>query len=77
MHIYPSEKLREEAKLYPDGWVFEMDGDSDPTGFVPPEKIQGAWKVGPDGKLTGEYRPNSQHPTWRDIKHVEVMHIPL
>ncbi|MER8103380.1 hypothetical protein [Kitasatospora sp. NPDC094016] len=30
----------------------------DPDGFVPPEAIRGFWRVGTDGRLTGEYEVN-------------------
>ncbi len=29
----------EEAKSYPDGWVYRIDKDYDPKGTVPPEAM--------------------------------------
>jgi hypothetical protein len=49
----------EEAKHHPNGWVYEIVGSFDSDDAVPPEAIKGAWRVGPDGKLTGEYEANA------------------
>ena len=54
--------LAEAAKL-PNGWVYEIRSGIDPDGAVPPEAIKGGWKIGPDGRPTGEYVPN---PRYRD-----------
>lgn len=51
-----------EAAANPDGWVYEIVGEFSSRDAVPPSAIRGGWKVGPDGKLTGEYvaNPNFQ-----------------
>ena len=41
----PSRGEREEAKRYPNGFVYRISGPIDPNGHVPPEAIAGAWKV--------------------------------
>jgi hypothetical protein len=50
-----------EAAAKPGGWVYAIDPAYDPNGTVPPEGIAGAWRVGADGRPTGEYRPNRAH----------------
>jgi hypothetical protein len=64
----PSPGLEAEAAANPGGWVYEIDSDwvDDPNGYVPPEAIKGGWKVDDAGKLTGEYRANSNHSSPRD-----------
>lgn len=47
-----------EAKLHPNGWVYEIVGPYDPNGGVPPTAIKGAWTVDARGRLTGEFTPN-------------------
>ncbi|NUT06391.1 MAG: hypothetical protein HOV76_23205 [Hamadaea sp.] len=63
MQRTPPEELIAEAAQNPGGYVYEIDGEliSDPDGYIPPEAIRGAWEVGPDGVLTGEYAPNEKH----------------
>lgn len=45
------------------GSVAEIDPAyiDDPTGYVSPEAIRGAWLVDSSGKLTGEYQENPHH----------------
>jgi hypothetical protein len=47
-----------EARLYPNGWVYAMDGLADPYGRVPAERIRGAWKVNALGEIEGGFIPN-------------------
>lgn len=56
------------AARSPGGSVAEIDPEfaDDPNGYVPGEAIRGAWVVGPDGLLTGEYRENPHHGPPRD-----------
>lgn len=58
-----------EARRHPNGWVYEIVGVRDPMGEVPPERIRGAWKVGPEGTLTGEYRANPNYRTHKSPDH--------
>jgi hypothetical protein len=53
-----------EAKRQPNGWVYAIDGVSDPNGAVPPERIRGAWKVDANGEIKGDFIPN---PDYRPI----------
>jgi hypothetical protein len=46
----------EQAKTAGGGWYYEVVGEHGEP--VPNEAIRGAWRVGPDGVLTGEYVPN-------------------
>lgn len=57
----PSPELVEEARKHPAGWVYEIDGSFGPDEAVPPEAIRGAWTVGEDGTLTGEYEGNPNY----------------
>ena len=47
-----------EAKTKPSGWVYEIVGDYGPDYAVPPTAIRGAWKVGDDGEIVGDFLPN-------------------
>jgi hypothetical protein len=40
------------------GWVYTIDPALGPDGDVPPHAIAGAWRVGADGRPTGEFVPN-------------------
>jgi hypothetical protein len=53
-----------EARRKPNGWVYAMDGITDPNGAVPPERIRGAWKVNANGEIEGEFIPN---PNYRPV----------
>jgi hypothetical protein len=53
-----------EAKRQPNGWVYAIDGISDPAVAVPPERIRGAWKVNASGEIEGEFIPN---PNYRPL----------
>jgi hypothetical protein len=53
--------LLAEAAANPGGWVYAIDPAYDPAGTVPPEGIVGAWRIGDDGRPTGEYRANPNH----------------
>lgn len=62
----PSAWLVDEAKKFPNGWVYEIVGEFGVTDAVPREAIKGAWPVGPDGVITGEFLPN---PNFRPSAH--------
>jgi hypothetical protein len=57
----PSAWLVDEAKKFPNGWVYEIDGEFGVTETVPREAIKGAWPVGPDGVITGDFVPNPNY----------------
>ena len=57
---FPDE-LRGAAAQAAGGWIYAIDPAYDPRGYVPPEGIVGAWKIGPDGEPTGEFIPNPNH----------------
>ena len=54
----PTPEARDEAKRNPGGWVYAIDGRYDPDGRIPPQAIQGAWKVDENGEIVGEFIPN-------------------
>ncbi|MGK5556442.1 hypothetical protein ACSNOI_33005 [Actinomadura kijaniata] len=64
----PPEELVAAAAAQPGGWVYEIDSAwvDDPDGHVPPEAIRGGWKVGDDGRLTGEFHENPRYAAVRD-----------
>jgi hypothetical protein len=47
-----------EAARNPGGWVYRISGNYGPNDRVPPEAIIGAWKVGDDGQIVGEFKHN-------------------
>jgi len=53
-----TEQARAEAKANANGWVYAIAAGYNSTEAVPPQAIQGAWKVDAHGNLTGEFRPN-------------------
>jgi hypothetical protein len=50
-----------EGRKNPGTWVYEIDGDHDPDGAVPPEAIRGAWPVDDTGEICGGFVPNPNH----------------
>lgn len=62
----PTEAMKEEAKKWPNGWIYAIDPFFDPNGRVPADGIMGAWAVDGNGNITGEFirnpgfRPRSQ-----------------
>jgi hypothetical protein len=57
MHIH-TQKLIEEAKNNPNGWVYEIDYPYLPNDHTPPEAIVGAWKVNNHGEIEGAFQSN-------------------
>ena len=53
---YPGEI--EEAKKYPNAWVYRIKGDFSPEEKVPREAIVGCWKVDGEGKIVGDFIRN-------------------
>ncbi|MFI9202762.1 hypothetical protein [Streptomyces sp. NPDC053048] len=64
----PPPELVAEAAANPGGSVAVIDPDliSDPNGYVPGEAVQGVWRVGEDGKLTGEFVENPNYGPPKD-----------
>ena len=50
-----------EARRKPNGWVYAMDGITDPNAAVPPERSRGAWKVNANGQIEGKFIPNPKY----------------
>ncbi len=57
----PSPREVAEARDNPGAWVYVIAGGRDPDGEVPPEAIEGAWKVGPDGVIVGDFVENPRY----------------
>jgi hypothetical protein len=57
----PTAELVAEARKFPGGWVYEIDGQFGADEHVPPEAIVGAWAVDESGHLTGEFVPNPRY----------------
>jgi hypothetical protein len=51
----------EEAKRYPNGWVYRIAGSFAPNESVPPEAIIGAWRVDPTGCIIDAFVPNKNY----------------
>jgi len=57
----PTPEARAEARQNPGGWVYAIDGRYDPNAAVPPEAIEGAWRVNDAGEIVGEFIPNPKY----------------
>ena len=57
----PIAEAQAEAAQNPGGRVYAIDGRYDPNGHVPPEAIQGAWRVSEAGEIVGEFIPNPNY----------------
>ncbi|MFD7710185.1 hypothetical protein ACFV6E_08135 [Streptomyces sp. NPDC059785] len=64
----PPPELVAEAAANPGGSVAAIDTGyiGDPNGYIPAEAVRGAWLVGPDGKLTGEFEENLNYGPPKD-----------
>lgn len=54
----PTDAERHAARNHAGGYLYRIDPDCDPHGRVPPEKIQGAWKVDAAGNIVGRFQRN-------------------
>ncbi len=54
---FPKELL-DEARRYPGGHVYEIEGPFDRDGAIPPYAIRRGWEIGPDGQPTGDFTDN-------------------
>lgn len=57
----PSDKIVQEAKRNPNGWVYKIEGQYTPNEYVPPDAIVGAWKVDANGNIVGDFIPNPKY----------------
>jgi hypothetical protein len=51
----------EEAKKFPNGYVYRISGRADPAEGIAPEAIVGAWQVGPSGDIVGGFIKNPKY----------------
>ena len=58
--VPPPQAIQQAARV-PGGWVYEIVGSYGPNDSIPPERIRGAWRVLPDGRLSGEFAPNPRY----------------
>jgi hypothetical protein len=61
VEITPMPGEVEEAKKFPNGYVYRISGQADPAKEIPPEAIVGAWQVGPTGEIVGDFIANSKY----------------
>lgn len=54
-----SSEIKEAARQAGGGWLDEIVGHH--AGQVPLTAVKGAWRLGPDGELTGEYVANPNY----------------
>jgi len=59
--LKPTKDEIEEAKKYPNGWIYRFDKSFSKDEEVPPEAIIGAWKVDENGNITGEWKVNKNY----------------
>lgn len=59
--VKPTKEAIDEAKLHPNGWVYQIEGKSGQDGSVLPEAIVGAWKVDENGNIVGGFIPNPNY----------------
>jgi hypothetical protein len=57
----PSKELIAAARLRPNGWVYQVEGNFGPDEPVPSEAIAGAWSVDGKGEIVGDFIPNPNH----------------
>jgi hypothetical protein len=58
-----SAEIKEAAREAGGGWLDEVVGNHAPP--APLSAVKGAWRLGPDGELTGEYVAN---PDFRSVR---------
>ncbi|AXT18468.1 hypothetical protein D7030_07555 [Flavobacteriaceae bacterium AU392] len=61
----PTKAAKEEALKHPNGYVYAIDESFRGLEEVPPQAIQGAWKVNEKGIIIGDFIPN---PNYKDLK---------
>lgn len=59
--VEPTREEIVEAEAHPGEWVYRIDGFFRDDETVPPERIIGAWKVDPDGKIIGDFIENPKY----------------
>lgn len=60
METAPTSEEHQEARKWPGGYIYRIADGFDPDGHVPPEAINGAWKVDDRGRIEGEFIPNDK-----------------
>jgi hypothetical protein len=65
--VKPTAEAIAQAKLNPGGWVMVVDGYNGPADKVPPERVQGAWKVDEHGEIVGDLIPNPKYRAVEDF----------
>lgn len=58
---FPPEEIIRQARLQPNSWVYQIDGNYGASDDVPPEAVMGAWQVDGDGNIVGEFLPNPNY----------------
>jgi hypothetical protein len=59
--IKPSIEVIHQARLFPNGWIYKVEGNYSDHRHIPPEHIQGAWKVDSNGNIEGDFIPNPNY----------------
>ena len=57
----PTEAERAAALHQKGGYLYRIDPAYNPAGRVPPEGIQGAWKVAATGEIIGPFERNPKY----------------
>ena len=66
LSVVPHPEEIEEAKKCADGWVYRIAGQFGAADAIPAEAVVGAWRVGADGRIDGEFvaNPGYDSKTW-------------
>lgn len=56
-----TDQMKEQAKRNPGGWVYKIDWPYQDNEYVPPEAIEGAFKVDSSGLLTNFFEENKRY----------------
>lgn len=56
-----TKEMEREAANNPGGWVYKIDWEFREDQHVPPEAIEGAFKVDENGQISGEFVENGKH----------------
>ncbi len=65
--VEPTKEAIAEALNNPNGWVYVLDKAFEDVDDVPREAIKGAWKVNEDGLIVGDFIPNPNYKTLKNL----------
>ena len=79
-----SQEMIDEAKRNPNGWIYKIDCKYPDGDNIPPEAIEGAWRVNESGEIFGDFVKNDSYrpieksrrilPEFMRMKHPSQAH---